>query len=87
MPVSNNLADWFSLAETPTAGSPVGRLIPAVIEKNPGMTFEDARAVASTLLLQAAGRKVYRVPRVFSPAEKEAARERMKTAFGVQKAA
>jgi hypothetical protein len=76
------------MPDTPAEGSPVGRLIQAIVEKNPGIGFEDARAEANALLKQAAGRRNYRIPPVLSPAEKEAALERLKAAFKpVQKAA
>ena len=83
-----NLSEWFAMPDTPAVGSPVGKLMRTILEKNPGISFEDARTEAKALLWQAAGRKVYRVPPVLSPAEKEIARERLKAAFKpVQKAA
>jgi len=82
-----DLSAWFAKPDAPAAASPVGRLVQAIVEKNPGIGFEDARAEADALLWQAAGRKVYKVPPVLSPAEKEAARERLKAAFRVQKVA
>ncbi len=83
-----SLAEWFAMPDTPAAGSPVGRLIQTIVEKNPGISFEDARTEVKALLWQAAGRKSYRVPPVLSPAEKEIVRERLKAAFKpVQRAA
>jgi hypothetical protein len=82
-----DLSAWFAMPDTPAVGSPVGRLIQAIVEKNPGIGFEDARAEAHVLLGQAAGRTNYKMPPVLSPAEKEAARDRLKAAFRAQKAA
>lgn len=76
-----SLIEWFAMPDTPAVGSPVGKLMRTIVEKNPGISFEDARAEANALLEQAAGRKVYRTPPVLSPAEKEIARERLKAVF------
>ena len=67
------LKEWFKEPDTPSENSPVGQMMVKVLEKYPNMTFEEARAEANSLLDQAAGRKNYRVPRVYTP-EKKAAR-------------
>jgi hypothetical protein len=76
------LKEYFARPETPAAGSPVGELMTRVLAKNPGMTFEEARAVAHALQQKAAGSKVYRFPRVLSPDEQERQRERLRERFG-----
>jgi hypothetical protein len=63
---------YFARPETPAAGSPVGALVIRIMDKNPGMGFEEARSLANIMLDKAAGRKVYTVPRVYSPEEKKA---------------
>jgi len=64
------LQDWFKQPDTPSANSPVGQMIVKVLEKYPDMSFEEARAEANKLLDQAAGRKNYRIPKVYTPDEK-----------------
>ena len=74
----------------PAPGSPVGLLMSKILEKNPGMGFEEARAEARRLLDIAAGKWNYRSPVVLSPAEQEARRARfatMATARTVKQAA
>jgi hypothetical protein len=73
--------EYFSRPETPAPGSPVGELMVRVLAKNPGMGFEEARAVADTLLDKAAGSRVYRLPRVLSPEERAEQKERMRARF------
>ena len=72
---------YFERPDNPAAGSPVGALMVRVLEKNPGMGFELARAEAHTLLDKAAGKWRYRVPTVYSPEETEKRRESLRKAF------
>jgi hypothetical protein len=59
-----------------------------ILAKNPGMGFDAARKEALTLLGKAAGGRVYRFPKVLSPEEQLAERDRLKAAFRpLQKAA
>ena len=76
------LAEYFDRPDTPAANSPVGNLIPRVIEKYPELNFEQARAMARDLLDKAAKGRIYRTPRVLSVAEQAANTERLKAAFG-----
>lgn len=66
---------------TPSPNSPVGKLIPVIMEKNPDFNYESARAEANNLLERAAGRKNYKFPKVLSLQEQEEARQRLKAAF------
>jgi len=75
------MTEYFTRPETPAPGSPVGALMLKVLAKNPGMDFEKARTEAKTLLDKAAGSQVYRLPRVLSPEEQSAQKERMRSAF------
>jgi hypothetical protein len=63
------IREYFQRADTPQAQSPVGRLMVRILDKNPGMEYGAARAEATRLLQQAAARKAYRMPHVYSPAE------------------
>ena len=76
------LAEYFDRPDTPAANPPVGNLIPRVLEKYPELNFEQARGMARDLLDKAAKGRVYRTPRVYSPAELATRAERLKTAFG-----
>ncbi len=58
-----------------------------VLAKNPSMNFETARLEAHSLLTQAAGRRIYRVPTVYTPEEQEANKAKMRVAFAKVKAA
>ena len=71
----------MSRQDTPAPGSPVGALMVKVIEKNPGISFEEARTQANALLDKAAGKWRYRVPTVYSPEEMENRRESLRKAF------
>jgi hypothetical protein len=62
--------EYFEQPDTPGENSPIGVLMVRVLEKNPGMSFEQARQEAHNLLTQAAGRKRYQVSAVLSPQEK-----------------
>jgi hypothetical protein len=71
-----NIAEFFALPDSPSAGSPVGSLIVRIVAKYPAMSFADARTEAKRLLGKAAGAKYYCTPRVLSAEEKKASRER-----------
>ncbi len=75
------LAEYFARPDTPMKESAVGVLMVRVVEKNPGISFEAARAEANNLLRQAAGRCHYRVFSVLSPSEKAEAESRTKMRF------
>jgi hypothetical protein len=79
--VMEGIQEYFARSETPAAGSPVGALFVRIINKNPGMSFEEARTEANALLDKAAGRKVYRLPRVLSPDEQLEQKARMRAKF------
>lgn len=66
----------------PDKGSPCGLLMSKIMEKNPAMSFEDARLEAHRLLDIAAGKRTYHLPMVLSPAEKAAKAERLRATFG-----
>jgi hypothetical protein len=72
------LQEYFAVPENPMAGSPVGRLMVKIVDKYPGIDFEEARKKAKELLLLAAGQKRYRFPEVLSESELVAERERLK---------
>jgi hypothetical protein len=74
--------EYFEQSDTPSSHSPVGVLMPRIIEKNPGMNFEQAREEAHRLLGKAAARRAYGVPRVLSAEEREMEKARLRTAFG-----
>ena len=77
----NDLQQYFARPDTPAASSPVGALMLRVLEKNPEMGFDEARAQANALLDKAAGKWRYRVPTVHSPEEMEKRRESLRGAF------
>jgi hypothetical protein len=77
-----SIYEYFERPDTPASGSPVGVLIVRIVEKYPSMEFKEARAQAKALLQQAAGRRIYRFPRVLSPEEQAREKDRLKTAFG-----
>ena len=66
---------------TPAANSPVGTLMVKVLEKYPGMSFEDARAKANALIQESAGRRTFVMPKVLSESEQAEQKERLKTAW------
>ena len=73
--------EYFGLPDTPMAESPIGRTMTRLLDKRPGLSFEQARTTAAELLKVSAARKNYRTPEVLSVAEAEAGRARMLTAF------
>ena len=75
------LQGYFALPDTPAAGSPVGMLMARILEKDHAIGFEAARAQANELLDRAAGKKVYRMPRVLSVEEEQARSERLRQRF------
>jgi len=75
------LPGYFALPDTPAAGSPVGTLMVRILEKDPGIGFEEARAQANALLDRAAGKKVYRMPRILSVEEEQAQNDRLRQRF------
>jgi hypothetical protein len=77
----SELEQYFDRTDTPAPGSPVGALMLRVLEKNPTMGFEEARAEARALFEKAAGRRQYRVPTVYSPEEQEQRRSALQSAF------
>jgi ribosomal protein S30 len=72
---------YFARADTPMTGSPVGVVMVKVIEKHPGISFEDARRQAHDLLSKAAKSRRYQTPRVRSREEQAADAERLKNVF------
>jgi len=79
--------EYFARLETPSAGSPVGTLVVRIIDKNPNLGLEEARAQANAMLEKAAGRKTYSVPRVYSPEERRARVEQFRMLSTLRKAA
>jgi hypothetical protein len=75
------LFDYFARPETPAANSPVGTIMVKVLEKYPGMSFEDARAKANALMQESARKKRFNLPRILSEAELVEQKERLKTAW------
>jgi hypothetical protein len=75
------LSQYFAKPDTPSANSPMGTIMVKVLEKYPGITFEDARAKAHCLILESAGKKRFNLPRVLSEAELAEQKERLKTAW------
>jgi hypothetical protein len=75
------LQDYFAEPDTPAASSPVGTLMVRILEKDAGIGFEAARTRANALLDRAAGKKVYRIPRVLSVAEERKQNERLRQRF------
>lgn len=78
---AHTLSDYFTLPDTPAAGSPVGTLMVRILDKDPAIGFEDARAQANALLDRAAGKKVHRMPRILSVEEEREQAERLRQRF------
>src|SRR5438309_427914 len=74
--------EYFALPDTPMADSPTGRTMIRLLDKRPELSFEQTRATAAGLLQDAAGRKHYCLPRVFSVAEEKTNLARVRAAFG-----
>jgi len=66
------LHEYFALPDTPMPGSPVGHVIAQLVEKR-GLTPEAAYVEAKQMLVEAAGRKRYRAPRVLTIEQQAAA--------------
>jgi hypothetical protein len=79
--------EYFARPDTPAVGSPVGQLIVRILKKIPGTSFEDARAQANALLDKAAGRKIYSMPRVYSPEEQTARQAQFREFTNLRRAA
>ena len=75
------IQEYFQRQSTLAAGSPVGALMVKIVEKNPGVSLEEARTEANALLDKAAKGKVYRFPRVYSPEEMAKRSESLRKAF------
>jgi hypothetical protein len=75
------LNDYFAMPDTAASGSPTGTLMVRILEKDSGIGFDAARTQANVLLDRAAGKKVYRMPRILSAAEEEAQNERLRQRF------
>jgi hypothetical protein len=73
------LESYFARPDTPAATSPVGALVARIVEKNPTLSFDEARAEANALLDKAAGRWKYTLPRVMSAEQKAREKERFRT--------
>lgn len=67
------LTEYFAQPTSPMEHSPVGELMIKILEKFPGISLEGARDKALVMLADAAGRRIYRTPRVYS-AEEQLAR-------------
>jgi hypothetical protein len=77
----DRMQEYFGRTDTPAASSPVGSLVVRIMNKNPGMDFEEARSQANALQQKAAGKWKYQMPRVWSEAEQAKRREDMRNAF------
>lgn len=66
--IMTTLDEYFNQTDTPSRNSPVGRLIQRIVEDDPTVNFETARAQANECLLSSSGKKVYRV---FTPKQTE----------------
>ncbi|MBI1749290.1 MAG: hypothetical protein HY234_07480 [Acidobacteria bacterium] len=66
-------AEYFARPDTPMENSPVGKVVVQLLEKRPGIGFEDARQEAKRLLAVSAGHKEYHLPRVQTPEQEAAA--------------
>ncbi len=75
------LQGYFALPDTPAAGSPVGTLMARILEKDHAIGFDAARAQANALLDRAAGKKVYRMPRILSVEQEQAQNDRLRQRF------
>jgi hypothetical protein len=67
------IKQYFERKDTPSPGSPVAFVMRKVLTKFPGISFEDARSKAQSLLTNAAGKRRYVTPVVLSDEEQAAA--------------
>jgi hypothetical protein len=70
--VEANLAQYFDRPDAPARHSPVGILISKLVERHPDLSFEQARVRANALLDKAAGKRVYKFPRVPTEEQRQA---------------
>ena len=69
--------EYLGRPDTPAERSPVGTLIARILEKEPATGFEEARMRANASLARAAGKKIYRMPKVLSVEAEQAQKERL----------
>jgi hypothetical protein len=81
------LSEYFARPDTPAAKSPVGTVMVKVLEKYPGVTFEEARVKANALIQESARRKRFVMPKVLSETELAEQSARLKTAWKTSKSA
>lgn len=72
---------YFARPDTPSRNSPVGTVMVKVLEKFPGMTFEEARAKANALIQESAGKKRFAMPKVLSEVELVEQKKRLKSVW------
>jgi hypothetical protein len=75
-----DIQKYFAQTDTPSAHSPVGTLMLKISQKHQ-MDCEEGRTEANRLLEIASGKRVFRVPTVYSPEETAERRARMLAAF------
>jgi hypothetical protein len=75
---SMDIHDYFALPHTPAEHSPVGELMVKVLDKNPGIGFEEARAETNRLIQRAAGRKVFSISKILTPERRAKEQMRLK---------
>jgi len=75
-----NVETYFAQPDSPSANSPVGKLLVRILAEYPESTFASAREKAHELLAVAAKARVYRLPAVRS-AEAIAARKEQAAAY------
>ncbi len=73
--MDSKLTEYFERPDTPMANSPVGKVMIQLVEKRPGITFDECYEEAKRLLAVAAGRKRYLAPHVLT-VEQEAEAKR-----------
>src|SRR5262249_19769846 len=71
------LVEYFAQPDTPAPGSPLGVLITKLVDRFPGLTFEQARIKAHGMLDRSASRRIYRVPAVLSQEQEQEQRQRV----------
>lgn len=79
------IKQYFERTDAPSPGSPVAFVMRKILAKFPGISFEDARIKAQSLLTIAAGKRRYVTPLVLSDEERTAANllaaDRLKKVF------